>query len=98
MQRLGFYPKSTMLVAREAGCEVASPLFRISDDEFRFGIFQDIEQAIAAPGQEVDKSGTYVIHRDYATSKAINDYLAEEHSTFFVHARGRCWQLTIDRP
>jgi hypothetical protein len=67
--------------------------------EFTVGLFPDIEAAIAAPGVDVDKSiGSYSTHDDYTTSRQINDYLAGDRSTFFVRARGRCWQMTIRRP
>ena len=99
MERLGFFPKSPTLVASPAQCQDVAPLFRISDDEFRVGLFQDVGQALARPGTEVDKSmGEYVIHRDYDTSRRINEYLADRsHQVFFVEAHGRCWRLRLDR-
>jgi hypothetical protein len=98
MQRLGFYPKTPTMVAAAARCE-ASPLFTISDAELTFGLFPDIEAAIERPGREVDKSmGAYITHRDYSTSRLINEYLDAGHSILFVRARGACWQITIDRP
>ena len=99
MSRLGLYPKTTTLVATAVECASASPLFRIADAQFDAGLFQDIAQAIAAPGEEVDKSmGEYVTHRDYTTSREINDHLGAGHTVFFVEARGRCWKLTVNKP
>jgi hypothetical protein len=99
MERVGLYPKRTALVAARGGCEGASPVFTISDMEFTVGLFPDIEQAIASPGTEVDKSmGDYVTHRDYSTSREINDYLNSGHTSFVVRARGACWRLTVQRP
>ena len=99
MQRLGLYPKTTKLVAESAGCEGAPPLVAISDEEFRYGLFPDIEAAIEKPGTEVDKSmGAYVTHRDYTTSKRINDYLNEGQSRFVVRAHGACWRMSVRRP
>jgi hypothetical protein len=99
MQRLGLYPKTTTLVADPAGCESASPLFPISDMEFTVGLFQDIEAAIKSPGTEVDKAmGAYIIHRDYSTSRQINEYLDAGRSNFFVRAHGACWRMTIHQP
>ena len=46
MSRLGLFPKTTKLVAQNIGCEASSPLFRISTDEFRAGLFPDIEKAL----------------------------------------------------
>jgi hypothetical protein len=99
MSRLGLYPKTTTLTAAAVECAAASRLFRIADAQFDAGLFQDIAQAIASPGEEVDKSmGAYVSHRDYTTSREINEFLDAGNSVFFVEARGRCWKLTVDRP
>lgn len=99
MSRLGLFPKTTKLVARETACEGASPLFHISTEEFTVGLFQDIEKAIAAPDTEVNKSmGSYTTHSDYATSRQINEFVDAGNSTFFVETRGTCWRLTINRP
>jgi hypothetical protein len=99
MSRLGLFPKSTKLVAHEASCAGVSPVFHISTDEFRAGLFQDIEKALAAPGTEVNKSmGSYITHRDYTTSREINTFIDAGNSTFYVETRGACWRLTINRP
>lgn len=99
MQRLGLHPKTPTLAATRAGCADLSPVFTISDMEFKVGLFQDIEQAIASPGTDVDKSmGDYITHRDYTTSREINEYLKRGRTTFGVRARGECWRLTIQRP
>ena len=52
-----------------------SPVFTISDEEFRVGLFQDIERAIQHPGTAEEKGGTYVLHQNYDTSGRINAYL-----------------------
>jgi hypothetical protein len=99
MSRLGLFPKSTKIVARETACDAASPLFHISAEEFKVGLFQDIEQAIAAPGTEVNKSmGSYISHRDYTTSRQINEFIDAGNSTFVIETSGKCWRLTIQRP
>lgn len=99
MSRLGLYPKTTTLVAAAVDCTAAPPLFRIVDAQFDAGLFHDIGEAIASPGQEVDKSmGAYITHSDYTTSREINDFLDAGNLVFFVEARGRCWRLTIARP
>ena len=98
MSRLGLFPKTTKLVAQETACDGAAPLFRISTDEFRFGLFQDIEKALAAPGREVNKSmGSYITHRDYTTSRDINDHIDAGNSSFVIETAGKCWRLTITR-
>lgn len=108
MQRLGYYPKSTTLTARliaegppgatpSAGSAI--PTFDISDMEFTVGLFPDIDEAMASPGTAVDKhSGDYIIHRDYTTSGRINQALGAGITTFRVRARGRLYELTIERP
>lgn len=99
MQQLGLYPKTPTLVAERARCDEASPLFSISDAEFTVGLFPDIASAIESPGTEIEKSmGAYITHRDYTTSRQINEYLNGGHPIFFVLARGACWRLTIHRP
>src|SRR4029079_19512264 len=73
------------------------PGFHISDQEFRVGLFQDIEHAIAHPGEEADFNGSYVTHRDYHTSRLLNDFLADRaHREFLVDGRGGCWRLRIE--
>lgn len=42
--------------------------------------------------------GAYITHRDYTTSREINDFLDAGNSVFSVQARGRCWSLTVSRP
>ncbi len=99
MSRLGLFPKSTKLVAHETACAGASPLFHVSTEEFKVGLFQDIEQAIAAPDTAVNKSmGSYIIHDDYPTSRQINGFIDAGNSTFFIETRATCWRLTILRP
>lgn len=99
MSRLGLFPKSTTLVAQETGCDGASPRFHIFPEEFKVGLFQDIEKAIAAPGTEVNKDmGSYITHRDYSTSREINAFIDAGHSSFVVETGGQCWHLTINRP
>jgi hypothetical protein len=74
MERLGYYPKTPTITARllsqseEQTLSGTSswPIFAITSEEMRSGIFQDIEQTISDPGTLVDKAFTpYVIHRDY---------------------------------
>jgi hypothetical protein len=98
MSRLGLFPKTTQLIANSAECD-ADPVFDISDEEFRAGLFQDIERAIASPGVEVPKSmGTYIRHRDYATSRRINERIEAGDHELMVRTAGKCWRLTIVRP
>jgi hypothetical protein len=99
MSRLGYYPKTTKLVADVVACTAAEPVFHISEDELKSGLFPDIEKAMATPLTEVDKSmGSYITHRDYSTSRHLNTYLDAGHSSFFVETRDVCWHLTIKRP
>jgi len=89
MQRLGFYPKPTTLVARALSSGEARldswPHFVVPEGEMQSGVFPDIEKALAAPGTEVDKRmGSYIIHRDYENSAKLNAYFDGEGRTFYV--------------
>jgi hypothetical protein len=96
MQRLGLSPKAPTITAQSVPCGMP-PVFRISDQEFRVGLFQDIQQAIEHPGDDVDFSGDYITHRDFTTSRALNDFLADrEHREFTVDGHGGCWRMRID--
>jgi hypothetical protein len=96
MQDLGYYPKTPTITAKASACTGVSPVFRISDEEFRVGLFQDIERAIRHPGSAEDRGGTYVRHRDYDTSEKLNAYLHERRdATFYVDGLGGCWQLVV---
>jgi hypothetical protein len=97
MQRLGLYPKTPTITASRSACDALQPVFHISDQEFRVGLFHDIEQAIAHPGEEADFNGSYITHRDYNTSRLLNDFLADRaHREFLVDGRGGCWRLRIE--
>jgi hypothetical protein len=97
MQRLGLYPKTPTITAVTSACDALQPVFHISDEEFRVGLFQDIQQAIDHPGEAADFNGNYVTHRDYATSRVVNDFLTDRsHREFLVDGRGGCWRLSID--
>jgi hypothetical protein len=57
MQGLGLFPKSVTLVAHAEMCAAQSPLFPITDEQFRDGLFPDIERDRAAGprGREIDR-------------------------------------------
>jgi hypothetical protein len=96
MEDLGYYPKSPTITGHRSDCANASPLFAISDDEFRVGLFQDIERAIQHPDTAQERGGTYVLHQNYDTSRQINEYLKDRRdATFYVDGRGGCWQLVV---
>lgn len=105
MQRLGYYPKSTMIVARRldraeaaAGKLDKEALFSIAKDEMASGVFPDIEEAIARPGEEIDKSSDYHIHRDYSNSVRLNKFIKTGKTRFYVDYLGETYELTILRP
>jgi hypothetical protein len=106
MQRLGYYPKTPTIGARRLGREEAAKteldkdaLFSIAKAEMESGIFQDIERAIASPGQEIDKdSDVYFTHRDYSTSARLNAYLKTGKMRFYVQYLGNTYELTIRKP
>jgi len=96
MERLGYYPKSPTIVAHREACGTGAPTFHISDEEFKVGLFQDIDKAIAHPDEEVDKGGEYVLHQSYDTSRQLNAYLSEHrNATFFIEGHGGCWSLKV---
>lgn len=100
MQQLGLYPKPPTVVAtRVSRVEPGMPVFEISDTEFVVGLFPDIRAALDSPGTEVEKSmGAYVVHRDYDTSRQLNEWLADRaRSTFYVRADGATWKLELTR-
>ena len=108
MERLGYYPRSPTLSAASMPCEsnngrsdagtTADAMFTISEEEFKVGLFQDIDAAITSPGEEVDKGGDYVLHSSFDTSRRLNEYLASRDRTTFIVQRGnRCWRMEIKR-
>ena len=99
MERLGYFPRSPTLSAAPAPCTSGDGVFDISDEEFKVGLFQDIEAALARPGEEVDKGmGAYILHSSFDTSRRLNEYLdSREHTTFVVKRGTTCWQMTIRR-
>jgi hypothetical protein len=107
MERLGYYPRSTTLTARRLSASdlqvlreahALEPLFEIDDMQFRVGLFQDIEAAIARPGEPVDKSmGEYIRHRDYTTSEGLNRFLSADGRVFYVQRGEDVFELSIER-
>jgi len=103
MQQLGYFPKTTMLVARRlTPADTRSinkdALFKVPKGEMDSGVFHDIEEAIARPGEEVDKGGEYHIHRDYSNSARLNKFLQAGNTRFYIEYLGQTYELTIKRP
>ena len=103
LQRLGYYPKPTTIVARRLSRDEAakidkSALFSIAKEEMASGIFQDIEKAVVSPGEEIehDISG-YLTHRDYTTSARLNAYLETGKTQFYVRYLGETYEMTIKK-
>ena len=108
MERLGYFPRSPTLSATSVACAssdgrgeagtTADARFAISEEEFKVGLFQDIDTAIASPGEEVDKGGDYILHSSFDTSRRLNEYLAsQDHTTFVVQRGAKCWRMLIKR-
>jgi hypothetical protein len=109
MERLGYFPRSPTLSATSTACAssgtpgqsaaASDGVFEISDEEFKVGLFQDIEAALARPGEEVDKStGDYILHSRFDTSRRLNEYLASRDRTTFVVKRATtCWKMEIEQ-
>ena len=98
LERLGYYPKSPKILAvRTAETVEDLPVFTISQMEFTVGLFQDIEQAIAGEGQEVDFSGRYIRHRDFDTSERINAWLKIGETRFYADTPSGTYLMEIRR-
>jgi hypothetical protein len=97
LEDLGFLRRKPRIVAREVtGADEALPLFDIAEAEMASGMFNDLNEAIAAPGTEVRKSEyDYIIHRDYDNSRKLNAYLGGGGRSFLVRFRGRLYRLDI---
>ncbi len=52
--------------------------------EFRVGLFQDIEAALASPGTEVRFGAPYLSHRDFTTSEALNAFFQAGGHDFYL--------------
>ena len=104
LQRLGYYPKPTTIVARRLSRDEVTKinkdaLFSIAKEEMASGIFQDIEKAVASPGEEIDHdSSGYYIHRDYTTSARLNAFLEAGKTQFYVRYLGETYEMTIKKP
>ena len=103
LQRLGFYPKPTTIVARRLATDEEPfdswPTFTVPFGEMQSGVFPDIERALADPGTEIDKSmGSYIIHRDYENSARLNSYLGDGGLVFYVTYEGATYELTVEKP
>ena len=106
MQELGFYARPPQLVAQALSRQQArvlenqgalEPLFSITEMEFRVGLFQDIERAIKAPGTEVERSGRYVIHRDYSNSQKLNRFFESGGRAVLCRDTGAYVQVEADQ-
>ncbi len=99
LQDLGYYPKGPQLVARALSeAPRGAPVFEISEEEFRVGLFSDIRAAIGSPGESVDKSmGRYVVHRDFDTSRRLNAWLDAGHTRFVVEHDGAFYAIEVRR-
>ncbi|MFN0316711.1 MAG: hypothetical protein ACKVQA_16940 [Burkholderiales bacterium] len=103
MQKLGYYRKPTTLTARllasNAVMNDGVPLVEITPEEFRFGIFPDIEKATAAPGEAIEKSmGDYIVHQDFGTSLKLNRLLDAGTKRFWVRTGRAVYEITIEKP
>jgi len=98
LEKMGLYPKSPRITAksieRPKGDHAAFP---ISRDEFRYGLFPDIEKAINETGAEVRFWGNYISHTDYDTSRRINEHLSKGNAQFYVITGGKTYLMTITR-
>ena len=69
--------------------------FRISDEEFTVGLFQDIDQAIGTRTRKWTKAAS-TCPPEYDTSRQLNAFLSEHrNAVFFVEGHGGCWRLKV---
>jgi hypothetical protein len=96
LERMGLIPKGPKITAEKVIMMSGDlPEFSISDDEFRFGLFQDIEKAIESPGAEINFRGKYIRHRDFDTSRKINSWLQKGNMSFYVRTSEGFYLMTI---
>lgn len=98
LEDLGHLPRSPRIVATRLAATAAPtlPVFEIAEAEMASGVFPDIEKAIAAPGEEIDKSmGNYIIHRDYANSAKLNTHFSGGGRDFLVRFRGQTYRIEV---
>jgi hypothetical protein len=96
MARLGWWPTPPAVTAREISAFPAGlRVFTIDPMELRVGLFQDLEEAMAHPGEPVDRSGHYLRHRDYSTSEELNAFLATDPEGFGVQVGDRKWHMVL---
>ncbi len=96
MEKKGYYPKTPKLEAKKIeSIPQGVKVFSITNDEFRFGLFQDIEEAIAKPGKEARFSGKYITHRDFDTSRKLNEYLEAGNKAFIVKTDKGMFLLSV---
>lgn len=99
LQELGYYPRGPQVVAKTLNeSPRGMPIFEISEKEFQIGLFSDIRAAIAKPGEAIDKSmGRYIVHRDFDTSRRLNDWLEAGNTRFVIEHDGTVYALEIQR-
>jgi hypothetical protein len=96
MERLGYFPRSPkLLAARIDGIPQDVKVFEITSDEFRFGLFPDIEAALAKPGTEVAFHGKYIRHRDFGTSDRLNEHLDSGNRSFIVKHNRALYRISV---
>lgn len=97
LEDLGHLPRSPRVVAHRLDGPPPSdlPVFDVEEPEMASGIFPDIERAIAKPGAEINRSGRYLIHRDYTTSARLNTHLDGGGREFVVRFRGGTYRIEI---
>ena len=97
MQRLGLYPKTPTITAPAPPATRSSRSSTSLTRSFVWGCSRTSSRPSQHPGEEADFNGSYVTHRDYNTSRLLNDFLADRaHREFLVDGRGGCWRLRID--
>lgn len=99
MEELGYLPKSPRLVATPLDAPPAEVrVFDIPPEYFRVGLFQDIAEAIAAPGRQAKTStGTYLKYYDDELGPDLKAWREAGNDRFAVRTGGTLYLLEVRR-
>lgn len=99
MEDLGYTPKGPRTIATHIDAAPAGlPVFVISAEEFRVGLFLDIAAALAQPGREVRSgSSTYIRYHNFDTSKRINAWRKAGNRRMVVRHLDRLYLIEYRR-
>lgn len=101
LRDLGYFTKpqrwvATLLAPSEIARYPRLPRLDIVEMEFKVGLFPDLEQAMTAPGTEVDRGfSRYIRHRDFDNSEKLNTLLAADTRELLIGRGGRVYHFRL---